>query len=57
MLNALRALFEDRKGATAIEYGLICGMVVVAIVAAISMLADTTTDMWDNVADKVEAVS
>lgn len=46
-------LWRDRRGATAVEYGLIVALVVIAIIASIMGLASVTTDMWNNVSNKV----
>ena len=46
-------LLKDRRGATAVEYGLILAMVFLAMVGAVSLVASVTTDMWNNVADQV----
>jgi pilus assembly protein Flp/PilA len=48
-----RSLVRDRKAGTAIEYGLIAALIVVAMIGALSQLADVTTGMWDNVNDAV----
>jgi len=42
-------LFRCRRGATVVEYGLIIALVVLAMVGALSSVADTTTGMWNNV--------
>ncbi len=46
-------LAHDEKGATAIEYGLIASLVVIAILGALHNLADATISMWSNVASEV----
>jgi len=48
-----RSLVRDRKAGTAIEYGLIAALIVVAMIASLSRLADVTTGMWNNVGDAV----
>ena len=48
-----RRLLGDRKGATAIEYGLIAALIVIATMASISGVADVTIGMWNNVSDRV----
>ncbi|MDB5706735.1 MAG: pilus assembly protein [Sphingomonas bacterium] len=54
MLSALiRKLARDRKGGTAIEYGLIAALVVITMVASFMELANTTTGMWGNVNTKI----
>lgn len=47
------ALVRDERGATAIEYGLIIAMVVLAIMAALNNIATRTNAMWNNVATEV----
>jgi pilus assembly protein Flp/PilA len=44
----------DRKGATAVEYGFIVALIVIAIIASIQGLAGATTGMWENVSDRVQ---
>ncbi len=46
-------LLKDRRGATAVEYGLILAMVFLAMIGALGMVAGTTTDMWNYVSDEV----
>lgn len=55
IIDFLRRLKRSRAGATAIEYGLICALIVVAMLVALSGLADTTIGMWGNVATNVLA--
>jgi len=54
MIHVLRRLAGSRRGATAVEYGLILSLVVLTMIAALQGLASTTTGMWNNVADKVQ---
>jgi pilus assembly protein Flp/PilA len=49
-----KSLVQDERGATAIEYGLICALIVLAMVGALSQLASTTTDMWNDVSNKID---
>jgi pilus assembly protein Flp/PilA len=49
----LRKLRIDNDGATAVEYGLILALVVLAAMGAILRLADGTISMWNNVATEV----
>jgi len=44
-----RSLAANRNGGTAIEYGLIAALIVVAMIASLKGLANTTSDMWNNV--------
>jgi pilus assembly protein Flp/PilA len=50
MMNFLRRLMANTKGATAVEYSLIIALIMLAIVSAVTGVATTTTNMWNNVA-------
>ena len=45
---------RDRKGATAIEYGLIVGLMTVVIISAVYTLGSTTlTQLFDKIANSL----
>ena len=46
-------LFRDKRGATAVEYGLILALVFLAMAGAAATLAGTTTGMWNYVAAQI----
>jgi pilus assembly protein Flp/PilA len=54
VIHILRKLIASTRGATAVEYGLILAMVVLAMLGALSTFATKTNEMWDNVAAKVD---
>ena len=45
----LTRLFQDEHGATAVEYGLICAMIVIAMLTALNGVANETIKMWNKV--------
>lgn len=45
----LTRLLRNDRGATAVEYGLILSMVVLAMLAALGGVANETKKMWGNV--------
>ena len=53
LVTAWRELLRNRKGATAVEYGLIAALIVIATMASISGVADVTINMWNNVSERV----
>lgn len=53
MLALIRAVTRDRRGATAVEYGLILALIVLAIIGAVTEVAGVTIDMWNNVSNNV----
>ena len=48
-----RDLARDQRGATAVEYGLIAALIVIAMVGALRGVADANSGMWNNVSNKV----
>ncbi|WP_029936226.1 Flp family type IVb pilin [Sphingomonas sp. UNC305MFCol5.2] len=54
LTKSILRLIRDSKAATAIEYGLICALIVLAIMAALLALGTVTSEMWDNVSTKVQ---
>jgi pilus assembly protein Flp/PilA len=50
-------LLKDESGATAVEYGLILAMIVLAMIGALSSFASSTTAMWDGVESKIAEAS
>jgi pilus assembly protein Flp/PilA len=53
MIRMFVRLLRDTRGATAIEYGLILTLVVIALMAGLVMLANATVGTWSNVSAEV----
>lgn len=53
MKRGFGMLLTDERGGTAIEYGFILALVVIALLAALMSFAQTSNDIWTNVSDKV----
>lgn len=53
MLELIRRIDRCEQGATAVEYGLIVSLIVIAMVSAFGNVADTTQLMWNSVSNKV----
>jgi pilus assembly protein Flp/PilA len=49
----LRKLRADERGATAIEYGLICALIAVAIISALEGLGGGVGGMWGMLGNEV----
>jgi len=45
----MKEMIDDQSGATAIEYGLILALIVIALIAALQGVASTTIAMWTRV--------
>ena len=52
-----RKLRSDKRGATAIEYGLIVALIAVAAIGGMSKLGGGSTGMWGKLDQKVQAAS
>lgn len=50
-MNILKRFAKDQSGATAIEYGLIAGLISVIIIAALTSLGTKLTNKFTNVAN------
>jgi pilus assembly protein Flp/PilA len=52
LLTIFHALVADKRGATAIEYGLILAMVFLAMVGAVQAFGNEVTNMFNDVSSK-----
>ncbi len=55
MRQWLSSLAKDQSGASAVEYGLIAALIVIAMIASFRQVASVTTSMWNNVSATVAA--
>ena len=55
-IRMLRRMRSDKRGATAIEYGLIVSLIVVAIIGALSALGGGAGGMWGKLDAEVQRV-
>lgn len=53
MIERLGKLFSDCRGATAVEYGLIISLVMLACMGAVIAVADSSLSLWNNVSTQV----
>ena len=53
MLNVLRKCLTNEEGATAIEYGLIAGLIAVVIIAAVTLLGGDMAGVFQGLADAI----
>jgi pilus assembly protein Flp/PilA len=54
---AMKKFAKDDRGATAIEYALIAGLIALAIIPAMSALGLSNNGMWNRVAANVAAAT
>lgn len=54
-MKTIRKMFADKKGATAIEYGLIAALIAVAAIAAMQGLGNQLKTTFSNVTTNMKA--
>jgi pilus assembly protein Flp/PilA len=52
--KTLRLLLASERGATAVEYGLIAALIVIAMMAALGGLGGGVGGMWTELSDTVQ---
>ena len=55
VVQYLKRLGRDERGATAVEYGLILALIFLALVGAIEAFGQETIEMWENVSSEVRS--
>jgi pilus assembly protein Flp/PilA len=56
-MRFLAKLLRDTKAASAVEYALICALIVLAMIAGLNAVAGSTIAMWNDVSDNVVSTS
>ena len=56
-MKFFRKLFADKKGATAIEYGLIAALIAVAAITAMQSMGETLTTTFATADSKMQAAN
>ena len=52
--SAMNKLANDRKGVTALEYGVIAAVIVIGIVSALTAMKGHLTDLFNNVGSNLQ---
>lgn len=55
--NFIKRLLRDTRGATAVEYGLIVTLIVIAIIGAMQGFANEVIDMWGLIEGKYDTAN
>ena len=51
--KALLGFVRDEQGTETLEWGLVCGLIVVGAIAAITVIGPKVTKMWNDVNSKI----
>ena len=54
MKTAIARFLADESGATAVEYGLIAGIIGIGLVGGLAVLRDGLNDIFNNAASNIE---
>jgi Flp pilus assembly pilin Flp len=46
---------RDESGTETLEWGLVCGLIVVGAITAIALIGPKVTDMWNDVNNEIPA--
>ena len=53
MINRLKAFWNDESGVTAVEYGLIAGVMAALLVTVLGLFGDNLQDLFSAIAEKL----
>ena len=51
----LARFVRDESGTETLEWGLVCGLLVIGAIAAIALIGPKVTDMWNDVNNEIPA--
>jgi pilus assembly protein Flp/PilA len=57
ILETIAVFFEDETGASAVEYGLLVALIAVVIIASVTLLGQTISNMFTSVSGAVSTAS
>ena len=52
-MRKLIAFLSDDRGTETLEWGLVCGLIVLGAITAIGFIGPKVTSMWNNVNNKI----
>lgn len=56
MMKFITRFLKNEEGATAIEYGLLAGLIAVVIITAVGLIGQDLKDVFQNIAESLPAV-
>ncbi|WP_153770599.1 Flp family type IVb pilin [Labrenzia sp. CE80] len=56
MKNLFARFAKDESGATAIEYGLIAGLIAVALITVLGTLSDSLNGLFSSISSELDSV-
>jgi Flp pilus assembly pilin Flp len=56
-MKALRSFLADERGTETLEWGLLCGLIIVGALTAIAVIGPKVTGIWDKNKAAVESAA
>ncbi len=53
-MKALRSFLADERGTETLEWGLLCGLIIVGALTAIALIGPKVTAMWNKLNDGIK---
>jgi pilus assembly protein Flp/PilA len=57
VIASLKSLLADERGTETLEWGLVCGLIVVGAIAAITVIGPKVQKMWNDVSKEIPPAS
>ena len=51
--GAIRRWLRDDRGTETLEWGLVCGLIIIGAIAALVLIGPKVTDMWNSVNNEI----
>lgn len=51
--RALRRFIRDERGTETLEWGLVCGLIIIGAIAAIVLIGPKVTTMWNDMNNEI----
>ena len=55
LCSCLARFVRDESGTETLEWGLVCGLLVIGAITAIALIGPKVTDMWNDVNNEIPA--
>lgn len=55
-MTRARSFLRDERGTETLEWGLVCGLIIVGALVAVAMIGPKITDMWNDVNNEIPEV-
>ena len=55
LTNFVARFVKDERGTETLEWGLVCGLIVIGAITALVLIGPKITDMWNDVNNEIPA--